>query len=66
MAAVTEKEIALWKEIRSDPVVKELIGEKCRWEHLSCYAVLREWGDPRKWHGGRIYKEAVKNLQRQK
>ena len=59
MSAITESEIALMKEIRADPIAKELLGAKCQWEHMSCYAVLREWGDPRMWHGGRVYKEAA-------
>ena len=25
------------------------LAAKCRWEHMSTIAVIREWGDPRGW-----------------
>lgn len=59
MSAITDQEVARMKEIRADPIAKELLGAKCQLEYMSCYAVVREWGDPRTWHGGKVYKEAA-------
>lgn len=58
MAIISEEDTKLMKEICADPVAKSLLQGKCKWEHMSMYAVLHEWGDPRKWHNGKIYKEA--------
>ena len=49
MSEITEAERALMREIAADPVAAELLTHKCRWEAMSRYAVLREWGDPREW-----------------
>ena len=65
MAIITKEQDELRKEIYSDPIAKSLLLAKCEWEHMSPYAVLREWGDPRTWHNGRVYKEAIE-FERQK
>lgn len=37
-------------EIRSENgKAEQLLAAKCRWEHMSRTAVIREWGDPRNW-----------------
>jgi hypothetical protein len=59
MGSITDKEVALQKEIRADPIAYKLLQGKCQWEHMGQFAVLREWGDPRKWHNGKVYKEAA-------
>ena len=42
---VTKAKIALLKEIRETaPEAFKRLQEKAQWEHMSLYAVLREWG----------------------
>jgi hypothetical protein len=49
MSAITEKDIQLMAEIKEDPKAYDLLRAKCRWEHMTLYAVLKGWGDPREW-----------------
>lgn len=49
MSVITDKERALMREVSADPIAASLLTHKCRWEGMSRYAVLKEWGDPRKW-----------------
>ncbi len=60
---ITTEETALMKEILADPIAKELLQRKCRWERMTAYAVLRDRGDPRKWHNGKVYKD-LKDLKK--
>lgn len=42
--------IEMSREIRDEHGYRErLLQEKCKWEHLSRYAVLRRYGDPGSW-----------------
>jgi len=49
MDQVTDKEKQLFEEIKKDPKAYEKLKTKCRWEHMTIFAVLRDYGDPRKW-----------------
>jgi hypothetical protein len=49
MTRINEKEEKLMVEIRKDPEALRRLKEKCQWESMGTYAVLREFGDPRKW-----------------
>lgn len=46
---ITPEEKALYAEVRANPRAFALLQAKCRWEHMTLYGVLREWGDPRTW-----------------
>ncbi len=46
---ITKADMALMAEINADPVAKEMLAAKCRWEQMGRYAVLASWGDPRTW-----------------
>lgn len=46
---ITEEEKKLMEEIRKDPKALQRLKDKARWEAMSLFAVLKEWGDPRKW-----------------
>ena len=46
---ITEVERRLYAEVQADPVAYQRLQEKARWEHMTPFAILREWGDPRKW-----------------
>ena len=52
---ISKEDHALMDEVMKDPIALELLKNKCRWETMGRYAVLKEWGDPRKWA---TYKEA--------
>ena len=49
MSPVTEAAQQLFKEIKADPAAYARLQDKARWEGVSLFAVLRKWGDPRKW-----------------
>ncbi len=50
MAIVTDEIKALSQEIRKENGRREeLLGHKCNWEHMTRWAVLREYGDPATW-----------------
>jgi hypothetical protein len=51
MPAITDRQRALMAEIRADVEAYKMLKSKCRWEGMGQYAVLSEWGDPRKWPG---------------
>ena len=57
MSEITAGDRALMAEISADPLASELLGHKGRWEGMSRYAVLKEWGDPRMWP---VYASRVK------
>ena len=40
---------SLFEEIKKDPDAFQKLRDKASWEHISLYAVLNEYGDPRKW-----------------
>ena len=46
---ICEKERAAMEAIKADSVAYERLKAKCRWEGMTLYGVLREWGDPRLW-----------------
>ena len=46
---ITEAEKKLYAEVQADPVAYQRLRDKARWEHMTLFAILREWGDPRKW-----------------
>jgi len=45
----TIEERAILREVMVDPLARRLLKNKQRWEQMGALAVLREWGDPRKW-----------------
>ena len=46
----TEEEARIEKEVREENgTAYQRLREKCRWEQMGQLAVIREWGDPRKW-----------------
>ena len=49
MSIITKKDKELMDEIQNDSIALELLKNKCRWESMSRYGVLKEWGDPREW-----------------
>ena len=49
MSTITKRDKELMDEIQNDPIAFELLKDKCRWESMSRYGVLKEWGDPREW-----------------
>ena len=49
MAKVTTEQVRLMREVRNDPEAYALLKEKARWEHMTLFATLAEWGDPREW-----------------
>lgn len=51
---ISKEDEKLLKEIQADEKAYQLLRDKCEWEQMSLYAVLREWGDPREWDS---YKE---------
>ena len=55
MTRITLKDERLMEEIMHDATAYELLRNKCRWEAMGKFAVLREFGDPREWAG---YQEA--------
>ena len=46
---ITEKDKKLLEEIKTAPEAYEKLRAKARWEQMGLYAVLRDYGDPRKW-----------------
>lgn len=50
MGSFITKEVRDLREaIRHDPVLDERLLDKCRWENMSVWQVLEEWGDPKDW-----------------
>lgn len=49
MAVVTQETLDLLAEIRKDEKAWQRLRDKAQWERMSLTAILREWGDPRKW-----------------
>jgi hypothetical protein len=39
----------LMREVRKDKRAFKKLQAKAQWEHISLFAVLKSWGDPRKW-----------------
>ena len=56
---ISKEDRELMDEVTKDPIALELLKNKCRWEAMSRYAVLKEWGDPRKWA---TYKEVIESF----
>ena len=54
---ITKEDKELMTEIVADPIALQLLKEKCVWEAMTRYAVLSEWGDPRKWASYKADKE---------
>jgi len=49
MSEITQEDRQLMREVQADPKARELLADKCRWEAMPGFAVLKEWGDPRTW-----------------
>lgn len=49
MAVITKEAEELMSEIRKDDKAFQKLKNKAQWEHMTHFAILREWGDPRKW-----------------
>ena len=48
-SVITEEDINLMNEIKQDPKAYQRLKDKAKWEHITLYGVLKEWGDPREW-----------------
>ena len=48
-SVITEEDINLMNEIKQDPKAYQRLKDKAKWEHMTLYGVLKEWGDPREW-----------------
>ena len=46
---ITQEDKDLMNEIRQDPEANRRLKEKAKWEAMTLFAVLKEWGDPREW-----------------
>ena len=46
---ITGKDMILMEEIKQDPDAYEKLKAKARWEHITLFAVLKSYGDPRNW-----------------
>ena len=46
---ITIEDKKLMAEIRANPKAYIKLIAKADWERMTLYAVLKEWGDPRKW-----------------
>ncbi len=46
---ITKEDKLLMEEIRKDPKAYQKLKDKAKWEHMTLYGVLKEWGDPREW-----------------
>ena len=46
---VYEAKLMLDEIRKNDPDAYYKLRCKCKWEHMTLTAVLREWGDPREW-----------------
>lgn len=53
---INAEDRALLAAVDADPIARDLLSAKCRWEQMGRHAVLREWGDPREWPA---YKRAL-------
>ncbi len=49
MTAITEEHKKLMEEVRQDKEAYQRLKDKARWEHMTLYGVLIEWGPPWKW-----------------
>lgn len=48
-SVITQEEIDLMNEIKKDSNAYQRLKDKAKWEHMTLYGVLKEWGDPREW-----------------
>jgi hypothetical protein len=48
-SVITEEDKLLMEEIRKNPKAYQKLKDKAKWEHMTTYGVLKEWGDPREW-----------------
>jgi len=46
---ITPEDEKLMIEIQQDKEAYEKLKAKARWEQMSLYAVLKDYGDPREW-----------------
>ena len=46
---ITQEDKDLMNEIKQDPEAYQRLKNKAKWEHMTLYGVLKEWGDPREW-----------------
>ena len=46
---ITEDDRKLLEEIKNDSDAYERLQAKARWEKITVFAVLRDYGDPRNW-----------------
>jgi len=44
----------LMSEIMLDSKANQLLKDKAKWEQMTLYGVLKEWGDPRKWSSYKV------------
>jgi len=54
MTAITILDKQLMSEIISDPKAYKMLKDKAKWEQMTLYGVLKEWGDPRKWSSYKV------------
>ena len=46
---ITDKDRELLEEIKKDPDAFENLKAKARWEAMTLFGVLKDYGDPRQW-----------------
>ena len=46
---ITDEDKNLMEEIKKDPDAYQQLRDKANWEQMSLYAILKDYGDPRKW-----------------
>ena len=46
---ITKEDRALMAQIKQDTNAYKRLQAKARWEHISLFAVLKDYGDPRRW-----------------
>ena len=49
MSKITKEDKKLMEEIKKDKKAFQRLKNKAVWENMTTFAVLKEWGDPRKW-----------------
>ena len=47
---ITQEDIDLMKAVKEDSEAYQRLKDKARWESMTLYGILKEWGDPREWN----------------
>ena len=46
---ITEEDRRLMEEVKKDLNAYQRLKDKANWEHMSLFAILKDYGDPRRW-----------------